>query len=266
VISSLKIYEELSETMDPTAARKLAAILDSLYQDVKQTVTRADFEELKGVVRELAEAQKRTEARVEELAEAQKRTESRVEELAEAQKQTESRVAELAEAQKRTESRVAELAEAQKRTEESLRALADRLNDSNKQLGGLSMTVGYQLEDRAYRFLPRLLRRDFEIELEEPLRRDYLADRRGRDIEVNILGLARRAGRPILIVGESKAQLSRREVDQFLGKRMAVLESGGRELFPVIVAYMGTERGVAEYGREKGVAVYYTYQFEQELM
>jgi predicted transcriptional regulator len=273
VISSLKIYEELSETMDPTAARKLASILDSLYQDVKQTVTRADFEELKGVVRELAEAQKRTESRVAELAEAQKRTEqrldslaARVEELAEAQKRTESRVAELAEAQKRTESRVAELAEAQKRTEESVRALADRLNDTNKQLGGLSMTVGYQLEDRAYRFLPRLLRRDFEIELEEPLRRDYLADRRGRDIEVNILGLARRAGRPVLIVGESKAQLSRREVDQFLGKRVAVLESGGRELFPVIVAYMGTERGVAEYGREKGVAIYYTYQFEQESM
>jgi hypothetical protein len=39
VISSLKIYEELSETMEPTAARKLASILDSLYQDLKQTVS-----------------------------------------------------------------------------------------------------------------------------------------------------------------------------------------------------------------------------------
>jgi DNA repair exonuclease SbcCD ATPase subunit len=257
VISSLKIYEELSETMEPTAARKLASILDSLYQDVKQTVTRADFEELKGVVRELAEAQKRTETRLEELAEAQKRTETRLEELAEAQKRTEQRLGSLA-------ARVEELAEAQKRTEESVRTLADRLNDTNKQLGGLSMTVGYQLEDRAYRFLPRLLRRDYEIELEEPLRRDYLADRRGRDIEVNILGQARRAGQPILIVGESKAQLSKRDVDRFLARRVGVLESGGRELFPVIVAYMGTERGLAEYGREKGVAVYYTYQFEQE--
>jgi vacuolar-type H+-ATPase subunit I/STV1 len=250
VISSLKIYEELSETMEPNAARKLASILDSLYQDVKQTVTRADFDELKAVVRDLAEAQKRTETRLEELAEAQKRTEARVEELAEAQK--------------RTEARVEELAEAQRRTEESVRTLADRLNDTNKQLGGLSMTVGYQLEDRAYRFLPRLLRRDYEIELEEPLRRDYLADRRGRDVEVNILGLARQAGRPVLIVGESKAQLSRRAVDQFLGRRVAILESGGRDIFPVIVAYMGTERGVAEYGREKGVAIYYTYQFEED--
>jgi DNA repair exonuclease SbcCD ATPase subunit len=285
VISPLKIFEELSETMDPAAARKLASIIDSMYQDLKQTVTRADFEELKGVVRELAEAQKRTEqrldslvARVEELAEAQKRTEqrldslaARVEELAEAQKRTEARLEELVEAQKRTEqrldslaARVEDLAEAQKRTEESVRALADLLNDTNKQLGGLSMTVGYQLEDRAYRFLPGLLRRDFDIELEEPLRRDYLSDRRGRDIEVNILGLARQGGRQVLIVGESKAQLSKREVDRFLGQRVAAVDSGGREIFPVIIAYMGAERGVAEYGREKGVAVYYTYQFEQE--
>lgn len=48
-------------------------------------VRRSDFDDLKAVVRELAEAQKRTEQRVEELAEAQKRTEQRVEELATAQ-------------------------------------------------------------------------------------------------------------------------------------------------------------------------------------
>jgi len=46
-------------------------------------VTREEFSELKDVVKELAEAQKRTEQRVEELAEAQKRTEERVESLAE---------------------------------------------------------------------------------------------------------------------------------------------------------------------------------------
>jgi hypothetical protein len=39
---------------------------------------RTDFEELKTIVRELAQAQARTEARVEELAEAQQRTELRV--------------------------------------------------------------------------------------------------------------------------------------------------------------------------------------------
>jgi hypothetical protein len=60
-------------------------------------IQRADFEDLKAIVRDLAKSQQ-------ELAEAQKRTEQRVEELAEAQKRTEHQVGELAEAQKRTES------------------------------------------------------------------------------------------------------------------------------------------------------------------
>ena len=49
-------------------------------------VGRSDFNDLKEVVRDLAEAQKRTELRVEELAEAQKRTEVSVKALADDQK------------------------------------------------------------------------------------------------------------------------------------------------------------------------------------
>jgi hypothetical protein len=51
-------------------------------------VKREDFSELKKIVAELAQAQNRTEHRVEELAQAQNRTEHRVEELAQAQKET----------------------------------------------------------------------------------------------------------------------------------------------------------------------------------
>ncbi|MCX7670317.1 MAG: hypothetical protein N2439_09625 [Anaerolineae bacterium] len=74
---------------------------EALEEDLraKLAVRREDVEALQSVVRELAEAQKRTEQRVEELAEAQKRTEQRVDRL-------EIAVAELIEAQKRTEQRV----------------------------------------------------------------------------------------------------------------------------------------------------------------
>jgi len=68
-------------------------------------------------VNELAEAQRRTEERLNGLAE-------EVRQLAEAQRRTEERVNELAKAQRRTEERVNELAQAQKRTEETLNALA----------------------------------------------------------------------------------------------------------------------------------------------
>jgi len=61
--------------------KKIIEIVDERIREAH--VTREDFSELKSIVKELAEAQKRTELRLEELAEAQKRTEEEVRKLAE---------------------------------------------------------------------------------------------------------------------------------------------------------------------------------------
>ena len=61
MIDTLQIYQDLAETLGDAAARKLASALGSIYRDLQQTVTKDDFRELKQVVAELAEAQKRTE-------------------------------------------------------------------------------------------------------------------------------------------------------------------------------------------------------------
>jgi hypothetical protein len=119
-VNTFRIYEQFSTSLGEDAARALASVLGDMFEELRNTVTKDDFADLKAVVADLAEAQKRTEQRVEELAGAQKRTEQRVEELAEAQKRTEQRVEELAEAQKRTEQRVGELAVSQKRIEERM--------------------------------------------------------------------------------------------------------------------------------------------------
>ncbi|MEW6528226.1 MAG: hypothetical protein AB1444_16355 [Spirochaetota bacterium] len=118
----------------PQVKRQIIEIIDERIGQVH--VTKEDFSELKSIVRDLAEAQQRTEKRLEELAEAQKRTEEaqqrtekRVEELAEAQQRTEKRVEELAKAQQRTEKRLEELAEAQKRTEEAQQRTEKRLEE-----------------------------------------------------------------------------------------------------------------------------------------
>jgi DNA repair ATPase RecN len=107
----------------------LSEVIISAYTDLVKT---SDFNELKEIVRDLAEAQARTEESlsllsqgVDGLAEAQARTEQRLEELAEAQARTEQRLEELAEAQARTEQRLEELAEAQARTEQRLEELAE---------------------------------------------------------------------------------------------------------------------------------------------
>ncbi len=57
-------------------------------------------------------------------------------------------------------SKVNELAEAQKRTEEELRKLISEHRKTREQLGGLSHTVGYILEDRSYVALPHLLSKE----------------------------------------------------------------------------------------------------------
>ncbi len=107
-----------------------------LVTDEMQALS-VQVDQLTRAVGQLAQAQQRTEERVEQLAQAQRRTEERVEQLAEAQRRTEERlerleatVQALAEAQRRTEERlerleatVQALAEAQRRTEASLKEL-----------------------------------------------------------------------------------------------------------------------------------------------
>jgi hypothetical protein len=259
---TLQIYYYLREPLGEEGARRLAEVMSQFYEELARTLTKADWEALQGVLHALAEAQRKTEEQLERLT-------ARVDELAEAQRLLTARVDELAEAQRLLTARVDALAEAQRKTEEQLQRLAHRLeqtnrriDETNRQLGGLAATVGYTLENEAYRYLPALLERDYGIVLEEPLRRDYLTDRKGQEIEVNILARARRDGLPVLIVGESKVQLSRNDVDRFLKRRVAEIDpAGSRKLFPVIVAHMVTSRDVPEYARSRGVALYLSYEF-----
>jgi hypothetical protein len=200
-----------------------------MYAELRDTVTRADFRALTEVVQELAEAQK-------ELAEAQK---------------------ELAEAQKKTEQSVRELA-----TE--VQTLSRRVDDTNQELGGLSNAFGYTLENAAYRALPALLRRDFGIEVEGQLSRGFLPDKKhhGRDIEVNVLGTATQSGKQLMIVGESKTQVSKKKLLSYIDEIVPRLDTGGLQPFVVIVAHMETERGVAALARERGAAFYFSYDFD----
>jgi hypothetical protein len=128
-------YAEIFEGFPPELRLPIARLVDRLREELG--TSRADIDELKAIVRDLAQAQARTEDRLEELAQAQQRTERRIEELggaiqklAEAQQHTEFRVEKLegavqrlAEAQQRTERHVEELTQAQQRTERHVEEL-----------------------------------------------------------------------------------------------------------------------------------------------
>lgn len=224
------IEKKLEGVFDKRQAVVLAEVIAEAYNDLVKV---SDFTELKNVVAELAEAQKNTEKRLDSLA-----------------------------------VRVEELAEAQKRTEEALRLLAlshDKLagehEETRRQLGGLAATVGYRLEDEAYRALPRLLERDYGLTVEGRLKRRFVTDNRGRKIEFNIIGEALRDGERVTVVGGSKSQLSKNDVDRFIKNKLKRLEGIYPALFPVLVTYMISEPEAEDYAREKGVALYYSYDF-----
>ncbi len=273
MIDSFAIYNDLKKSLGDEAAAKMARIIQGVYEELSQAVTREDFNELKAVVGELAEAQRRTEerldnlaVRVEELAEAQKRTEARVEELAEAQKRTEERVEELAEAQKKTEQRldslterVEELAEAQKRTETRLEKLIGEHKKTREMLGGLSHTVGYRLEDEAIWALPDLLKKDFGIEVVGRLSRGFIETAPGRYMEVNIWGEARKDGRNLVIFGEARSQLKKRDVTDFHKKVNHLKNIVNKDIFPILVTYQ-TSPMVQQTAQEKGIKIYFSYE------
>ncbi|MCS7202671.1 MAG: hypothetical protein NZ841_07855 [Dictyoglomus sp.] len=193
---------------------------------------------------------------------------SAIERLIFAQERTEKRIEELAEAQKRTEERLDALVEAQRKTEEEIRELTlvlknmqRQINGISKELGGLSHVVRFQLEDRAYRSLPSLLKRDFGIEVKERLVRKFIKNKKGENMEINILGKGERNGKEIYIVGEAKANLSIRHVIDFIDRLKDIREVIIGEIFPIVVTYM-TEPEVEEFAKSKGIYIYYSYDFE----
>jgi len=251
---SVKLMKTLEE-LEPKVRKAFIEFIEEYWKLQNERVTKKEFNELKEVVKELVEAQKRTEERVEELAEAQKNTEIRMGQL-------EARMEELAEAQKRTEARVEELAEAQKRTEEELFKLIEDHRETRRQLGGLSQTLGFVLENEAIKNLPRLLKNDFGITVKEGLKRTYVKDNEGKMIEINIIGEGKKNGKKIVIIGESKSQLSKRNIDEFIKRKLKRLEGVYKEIFPVLITHMVTQPDVEKYALKKGIRkIYYSYQF-----
>jgi hypothetical protein len=106
-------------------------------------------------------------------------------------------------------SSIKELTENQKKLEDRLIKVEEGLKLTRKEVGGLAHTVGYSLEDRAYKSLPKLLKKDFDIDIEEKLIRTYLELGRGKFIEINIFGKGKQKDKQVVIMGEGKSQLKK---------------------------------------------------------
>lgn len=249
MLTTHAIKTELEKVFKPRQASVLAEVIVDAHSEL---VKADDFNELKGIVKELG-------IKVGELAEAQKRTEERVEELAQAQKRTEERVEELAGAQKRTEESVEELAGAQKRTEESLNRLIGRVDIIQDRLEGVSNSVGYSLENRTYESLPGILRQE-GVEVAGRLIRRYYETRKGKLNQINIYGKGKRGDEEILILGEVKVRPSKKEIEDFLKIAEAVKEAEGNPSVYLIFVAHDYHPNIERHLKEKGIRYFWSYE------
>ena len=226
MFNAFRYFEEFRESLGEEVALKLARALAEIYENLSRSVTKEEFNELREIVREQGENLKVLTQRVDQLTQ-----------------------------------RVDQLTEDVRRLTGEMGKMKTDLSDLRRQVGGLSHTVGYTLENEAYRYLPGLLERDYGVRVEGDLLRTFVEDERGRPVEVNIFGRARRDGHTLIILGEAKAQLSRNDVDRFLRRKVKPLEGIFPEKFLVLVTHMITHPSVEEYARSRGIALYYSYQF-----
>ena len=150
-----KMREMLCEGFPEPQAYLMARVFFSAHDEL---VTKAEFNELTAVTRELAEAQHM-------------------------------------------------LANAQARTEWAIKDLA-------KQVGGLSNALGGSLEDFACDLVPEMLEKYWQMEVQSAATEELLIGRRYREIDVVVRGTV--AGKPVTVLCEVKATVSRKEVDWFL--------------------------------------------------
>jgi len=243
-----QIRSRLLEVFPEKQADVLAHVVIEAHDDL---VTQADVHKLTGVVADLAgavtdlaEAQKRTEVRVEELAEAQKRTEVRVEELADAQRRTEVRVEELADAQRRTEVRVEELANAQRRTEGCVEELTgaqtrtevtlkEVVQTQQKMLIRLDRLDGHVMEDRVANNLPAFMGREFRkcrvidrAEFVESLEGRLPEEQLDDLMRADVIATAKRRDETVHLVVEASCTAAAEDIDRAVRRAAAVAIAG----------------------------------------
>ena len=298
MINTYALYEELAVSLGESPAKAIMRVVGRVYEDLSQTVTKDDFNRLVNAVSELAEAQKRTEEKIEALAEAQRKTEERLNELAEAQKKTEERINELAEAQRKTEERldrlsqrVEDLAEAQRKTEERLDSLsrkvemlaeaqvkveeqirelveslgklekrvdelAEEQGKIKERLEGISNSVGYSLENSAYKALPPILEK-YGIKVQGRLIRRYIGEH-----QVNIYGKATRNGQEVTILGECKVRPSRKEIKRF-ERLTQYFQKTGAISGDVVLVFVAHDYPpeIEKYLSKKNLLYFWSYEF-----
>jgi predicted RNase H-like nuclease (RuvC/YqgF family) len=227
MLNTFKIYNQLKENMEPAAAEAIVESLTSVFEELQNSVTKTEFNELRDIVRQQGENINLLTARVDDLT-----------------------------------VRMAQLTSNISRLEEKVENLVGEMKNFKEQLGGLAHTVGYRLEDESYIKLPVILERDHSVVVKGRLKRGWLELKKNKYIEINIWGQGEHFGRPVEIIGEAKSQLKKRDVDRFTENLDIIRPHFDRDIYPVCVTYQ-TSPAVLKYSKDKGMNVFFSYELDQ---
>ncbi len=208
-------YEDLVKISDFTElkgividSRNSQKRTESRFDDLAESLKRTDMK-----VDDLADGLKRTDKKVEELGESLKRTDKKVDDLAESLKRTDMKVDDLAESLKKTDKKVDELAHAQKDTDKKVDKLEKSVQNLARQVGGLSESFGGSLEDFALDIVPEVLENNWNMSIDSSYREDFVL--RGRTIEIDLIIEGTIQDKPIVILCEVKSNLTLEEAKKF---------------------------------------------------
>jgi hypothetical protein len=184
-------------------------LAEVLVESHAELVNRADFHKLTEVVHDLADAQKRTEERVEEMQVTMQAMQASQQAMQASQQAMQG----------------------------SLQEMQRAITDLAKQVGGLSNTVGANLEDFACDLVPELLEKYWRfVTVSAGPEELPTADGVGREFDVVVRGTI--DGRPVTVLCETKATVSTTEVSKFLRIVEKVREAyPGEDIRPLFFGY-----------------------------
>ena len=203
-------------------------VVEDKLKEIK--ITKGEFDKLSKHIKQLAknivdlsERQKQSGETVAKLAEAQKRSEERLTRL-------EETVAKLAEAQKRSEERLTRL-------EKAVEKLANSVNNLTREVGSLSATIGFGLEDIARVVVPGWLYRHESIDIDD-LKREFF-EINGKTYEINLYGIGKKNEKDVVVIGECKTKIRAPSVKRFAKILSDVKELfSGKMIYPLMFAFV----------------------------
>lgn len=240
-MNTFRMYEDFREAFGEPAAKVLAQTLGGMFEELRNTVTKDDFRGLSG---EIDRHVSRLDNALVRLADAQGRTEQRVEELGQAQKDTQKQIEQLTAAQRKTETELHLLVKVVKRQ-------APRLD------AALGRSLELQFRDRMCNYLWRFLKQgrlvslaELSSTLEAALDEESLDDLSRADaIATGFVD-----GKETFIVVEVSSKADANDVSRVL-RWAALLQKAGLPAIPMVACDFMSDQAM-RFAVQQGVRVF----------